>query len=210
MADEPVIERRTRAFLSLWRLSPVHDKIFIMNNDLINAAEEFKKGSLGEKFEILTNASPDCIKLFNIENKVEYMNPGGLAEHGFKSLDEALGFDWTMSVVPEQKEEISQKIRECVRDKKTITFDVHHLHEFANREWCSMSISPVFNERGEVKYFIGVSRDISDRKKMEDDINNKRVELEKFNKFMVDRELMMVELKRENEELKKRLDERCP
>jgi len=183
-----------------------------MNNDIINAAngEEFKQGSLGEKFEMLTNASPDCIKLFNLQNKVEYMNPGGLAERGFKDLDEAIGFDWTMSVVPEQREEISKKIAESVREKKTVSFDVHHLHEFANRDWCSMSISPVFNEQGEVKYFIGVSRDISDRKKMEEEINNKKDELEKINKFMIDRELKMIELKKENEELKKSLAENCP
>lgn len=130
--------------------------------------EEFNGENLDEKFETLTNASPDCIKLFSLENKVEYMNPSGLIEHSFKTLKDAIGFDWTNSVIPEQRAEISRKIDECIRDKKTVTFDVKHLHELANREWCSMSVSPVFDKKGVVKYFIGVSRDISARKKMEE------------------------------------------
>ena len=79
---------------------------------------EFEKEPLEEKFEILTNMSPDCIKLFNLENKIEFMNPGGLKEHGFKSLEEARGFDWTKSVIPEQREEILKKIKYTFLDKK--------------------------------------------------------------------------------------------
>lgn len=45
--------------------------------------------SLDETFKILTNASPDCIKLFDVNNKVLYMNPGGLREHRFKKLEAA-------------------------------------------------------------------------------------------------------------------------
>jgi len=164
-----------------------------------------KKESFDEKFEILTNTSPDCIKLFNLENKVEYINPSGLKEHGFKSLDEAIGFDWTKTVVPEQRGEVLRKIQESIREKKVITIDVKHLHESSDREWCSMSISPVFNAQGEVEYFIGISRDISDRKKMEEEIREYAAEQESINKSMIGRELRMVELKEENEKLKKEL-----
>lgn len=160
------------------------------------------KEELGEKFEVLTNASPDCIKLFNLDNKIEFMSPGGLKEHGFKSLEEAIGFDWTLSIVPEQREEIHNKIKESIREKKTVNLDVKHLPEFADREWCNLSISPVFDEEGNIKYFLGISRDISERKKMEEKIKKSNEEQNDLNKFMVNRELRMVELKEENARLK--------
>jgi PAS domain S-box-containing protein len=157
----------------------------------------FKENELlGEKFKMLTDASPDCIKLFNLKNEVLFMNPGGLREHGFKSLEEAQGFDWTKSIVVKQRKEVLDKIKESVEQKKAVALDVQHLPELANREWCSLSINPVFDEHGEVKYFVGISRDISDRKKMENEEN------ESF----VDRELKMVELKKQNEDLKAALE----
>ena len=174
-----------------------------MSNDTQRGDDGFSKESLGEKFEVLTNASPDCIKLFNLENKVEYMNPGGLKEHGFKSLEDAIGFDWTLSIVPEQRAEIARLIKEAVTEKKTISLDVQHLHELANREWCSLIVSPVFSANGDVKYFVGISRDISDRKEAEAKLAAYAKEQESLNKMMVDRELKMIQLKNQNECLSK-------
>ncbi len=156
-----------------------------------------------EKFEMLTEASPDCIKLFDLENKLLFMSKGGLEEHSFKTMGEAIGFDWTETVVPEQREEIRQKIKESIEERKIVSLDVKHLPEFANREWCHLLICPVFDDAGKVKYFVGISRDISDRKHSEEQMKRYIEELELFNKVTVGRELKMAELKKENEELKK-------
>lgn len=160
-----------------------------------------------ERFEMLMQASPDCIKLFDLDNKLEYMSPGGLAEHNFKTMEEAVGFDWTESVVPEQREEIRQKIKESIEQKKAVSLDVKHLPEFANREWCHLIINPVFDAKGEVKYFVGISRDITERKHSDEEIQKHVRELELFNKVTVDRELKMAELKKENEKLKEQCGE---
>lgn len=156
-----------------------------------------------DMFKALAESSPDCIKLFNLDNKIEYMNKGGLEEHNFKSADEAVGFDWTETVVPEQRDEVLRKIRESVDGKKTVYIDVHHLPEFSNRTWCSLSISPVFNGNGDVMYFVGISRDISERKRGEQElIIEMGTEREQLRNILAGRELMMSELKRENEDLK--------
>lgn len=166
-----------------------------------NSLPGFDEKSLAEKFKILTNAFPDCIKIFNLDNKVEYMNPGGLAEHGFKSMKDAIGFDWTKTVVPEQREEIRQKIKESIDERKTVFLDVEHLPEFANREWCAMVISPIFDDQGNITSFIGVSRDITARKHSEERVKEYLREVESLNKMMIDRELRMIELKKEYKDL---------
>ena len=56
-----------------------------------------------------------------------------------------------------------------------------------------------------VTHILNITRDVSDRKRSEEDISKKIIELERFNKIMVDRELKMVELKEEVSNLKKQL-----
>lgn len=165
-------------------------------NNLLD--QEFKKN----KFEMLVDVSPDCIKIFNLENKIEYLSKGGLEEHSFHSEQEAIGFNWVDSIVPEQRSEVLAKIKECVDEKKPVSIDVKHLPEFANREWCSLTINPVINDDGNIKHFIGISRDISERKRIEIELKNSLEEQEKLNNFMIDRELRIIELKKENGELR--------
>jgi PAS domain S-box-containing protein len=61
--------------------------------------------------------------------------------------------------------------------------------------------SAILDESGKVIMTIGVSRDITDEKTANELIIKKNEELESLNKLMVDRELKMVELKKENDRL---------
>ncbi len=159
-----------------------------------------------EKFKILAEASPDCIKLFGMDNKIVFMNQGGLLEHRFKRLEDAIGFDWVETIVPEQREAVKQKIEESIREKKAILIDVKHLPEYASREWCSLIVNPVFDAAGNVKYFVGISRDITDRKRSEEDLQKYAKMQDRLNRAMIDRELKMIELKKENERLKRAIE----
>ncbi|OHA85435.1 MAG: hypothetical protein A2591_03085 [Candidatus Yonathbacteria bacterium RIFOXYD1_FULL_52_36] len=156
-------------------------------------------------FKILADASPDCIKLFALDNKIKFMSQGGLKEHNLKTPEDAIGLDWTTTIVPEQRDEVLRKIKQSIAEKRAVSIDVQHLHEFSNREWCALIINPIFDESGNVKYFVGISRDISDRKKFEEEIQERSAEQSRLVNAMIDREIKMAELKRENDELRKSL-----
>lgn len=57
---------------------------------------------------------------------------------------------------------------------------------------------------------VAMYNDISERKQMEEEIQNRISELEQFTRFTVDREQRMIELKREVNELYERLGEKPP
>lgn len=58
---------------------------------------------------------------------------------------------------------------------------------------------PILDERGNPIYLLGISEDITDKAKAEILLKEKIQELEKVNKIMIDRELKMVELKKQLE-----------
>lgn len=70
-----------------------------------------------------------------------------------------------------------------------------------------VSTSPIFDEKGEYQGVVHIARDITQRKKMEEELKDRVDKLERFQKVMVDRELKMKELKAEIVALKKRLGE---
>ena len=70
----------------------------------------------------------------------------------------------------------------------------------------SLSISPIKDKTGEIIAAVTVARDITKLKLIEKDLKEKYENTEKLNKIMFDRELKMMELKKENQELKNKLE----
>ena len=64
-----------------------------------------------------------------------------------------------------------------------------------------VSTSPIFNEKGELTGSVHIAKDISEQKKIEEELNKKIESLERFQKITVDRELKMKELKEKIAEL---------
>ena len=62
--------------------------------------------------------------------------------------------------------------------------------------------SPIFDDQGKVIMTIGISHDITEQKEADEKLKASFKELEKVNTLMMDRELKMVELKKEIEALK--------
>ena len=76
-----------------------------------------------------------------------------------------------------------------------------------NKIWLSISISPLTNSTGQAIGAICTIHDITERKKAEEALAKKVEQLEHMNGFMVDREIRMVGMKKEVNELLLRLGE---
>lgn len=67
--------------------------------------------------------------------------------------------------------------------------------------WTEISIRLVLDEHRQPIEFIGISRDIRERKLMQDQIKQTLEELTRFNRAMIGREIRMIELKKEINEM---------
>ena len=71
-----------------------------------------------------------------------------------------------------------------------------------------VSTSPIFNEKGEIAGSVHIGKNISEQKRVQEELNKKIEFLEKFQKVTVDRELKMKELKSKVAELESKLQQK--
>jgi PAS domain S-box-containing protein len=89
--------------------------------------------------------------------------------------------------------------------KKQQVIEEKILDKDKNDVWLETIKSPIIDEEGEVIGTVGIARNITDRKKADEELKRRTEELERMNRLMVGRELKMTEMKKEIEELKKKV-----
>lgn len=134
---------------------------------------------LEEKYKVLTETSPDCIKLFDINGNLLYINPGGLKEHGLKSLDEALKKNWQAAdtLVDDDKLKFKKALKDAAKGIIS-TIEIRHTKKGADREACLEIIAPV-KDKNKVIAIYGVSRDITESKRIVRELVKSKEDLEK-------------------------------
>lgn len=153
------------------------------------------------KYRLLTENSSDCIKLFDLQGNLLFMNNGGKKEH-FLDIDADIKNFKIIDTISDEDKPKFKEFFEKAKNGISSVVELRHTKEGASREICSEMFQPVTDDGGKVVGVFGVSRDITKIKKVEEDLYSKIVDLEKINKFLVGRELKMIELKKEIEALK--------
>jgi PAS domain S-box-containing protein len=193
--DEDILEKRTGKMRGLF------PKIVQGTKE---QAEELK--AMDIKFKDLFDSSPDCIKVLDTNGKLLLLNKGGLAEHGFKSIGDTLGWDYLATISEEYVPSIKEALSRAANGG-TVSLDVSHkqgggIVGGSNRAWCNMTFSPSRDASGRIQNVLAVSKDISERKMAEEKLRETTEETERMNKLMVGRELKVIELKEELKKLK--------
>ncbi len=150
-----------------------------------------------KKYKVLTETSPDCIKLFDKNGKLIFISQGGLKEHRLKNAEDAGKWPYIESVVEQDRPKFKEALKKAILGEIS-TIEIRHLPAGSIREVCLETIAPVRNGDNEIIGIFGVSRDITELKRAEE-------ELTKLNKLMVGRELQMIELKKETNGLLREL-----
>ena len=99
---------------------------------------------------------------------------------------------------PREREEM---IRRLKREGKVLDFECRLLGKDGKILTCLNSVIPY----PDLETLEGSLVDITEREQAKKEIEHRNRELETMNRLMVDRELKMIELKKENEKLKKKL-----
>ncbi len=121
-------------------------------------------------FDTLTQYSPDCIKLFDTEGKLMFINKEGIREHGYKNIDEALkrGLEGILEGMTSESATAFKKAFAAALHGKVASAEIEHTIEGSDREFCLESVTPIRDNSGKISGIIGISRDVSEHRKEEE------------------------------------------
>lgn len=131
----------------------------------------------------------------------------GLFNHAYAQLtgytaDELRATNWAATLTPpEWREPEKQKLDELNRTGQPVRYEKEYLRKDGTRVSLELLVHLARDARGQPDYYYSFLTDITERKRADTALRATNAELARFNRLMVGREVRMVELKREVNEL---------
>ena len=121
--------------------------------------------------------SPVSIVITNRDGLIEYVNPRFTKVAGYSS-NEALGQNPRMLQSGETPAETYEQLWQTLLAGREWRGILRNRRKNGELFWEEASISPIIDEKGETTHFIAVKEDITERKRIEDELEQHRVNLE--------------------------------
>jgi PAS domain S-box-containing protein len=121
-------------------------------------------------YRTLVETSPDGIVMTDMDTNIIMVNQSAIEMLGYKKPKEVLGKSAFDLMAPEDRHRILGNIEEIVDTGHVKNVEFNFLHKNGSRIPIEFNASLIFDEKGEPKAFMGMSRDISERKKNEEQI----------------------------------------
>lgn len=126
-----------------------------------------------DKYQNLIENTPLCVKVFDKDGGLIFVNKGGREEHFLmdKNEEEIKKWDWLETVKDEYRDYAKSKFKEALEGKSSF-MELEHTKEGATHSWCRGYISPIKDDKNKIKSILFYSFDITDLKKYQNKIEN--------------------------------------
>lgn len=125
--------------------------------------------------------------------------PEGLQKMGIK--------EWGESIHPDDSKNVSELLDKAIKQCTKFDSEYRFMRKDGSYVYVEDRGIVLKDAKGKPYRMLGTMKDITYRKKADDEIKNRTEELERFNRLAVGRELKMIELKNRIEDLEKKLRE---
>ncbi|GAA4028175.1 hypothetical protein GCM10022281_03720 [Sphingomonas rosea] len=131
----------------------------------------------GRRFLVsVLGASPDCIKVIELDGTISFMNANGQQRMEITDFDQVRGRRWTDLWPPECHLLLTNALERAKRGERT-GFDAICPTAAGTPKWWDVSVAPINGEDGTVQSILAISRDITDRKQADDQLQLLNAEL---------------------------------
>ncbi|MCZ4695570.1 PAS domain S-box protein [Ancylomarina euxinus] len=119
-----------------------------------------------KRISMILETEPECVKILDLEGKLVYMNPAGLNMIDADNLDQVLGLSMLPLIGEEYKKTFADLIVRTLKGGGgKLEFQVTGLK--GRKIWLETNSVPLRLQNDEITGVLGITRDITDRKKVE-------------------------------------------
>jgi PAS domain S-box-containing protein len=133
-------------------------------------AEETLKESR-EMYRTLVETSPDAVSMTDLEGKITYASHRTLQVHGFDNPEELIGKSAFALIAPEDQERAVENLKKTLTEGSVRNLEYTMLKKDGSRFIGELNASLIKDVKGEPKAFIAITRDITERKKAEQELS---------------------------------------
>lgn len=124
-----------------------------------------------ERAAIVTDNTRSVVIITDSQIRIQWVNKAFTDVTGY-TLDDAIGKDLSLLHGPETDKKALKKSFKLLKNKEGFSAEVLKYSKTGQKYWMQINITPIFNEEGELVNFISVENDITQLKKVEEDIKN--------------------------------------
>lgn len=130
-----------------------------------------------KKLSIAVEQSPTSVIITNPDGVIEYVNSTFIELTGYSS-NEAVGKKPSILNSGHQADDFYKKLWDTITSGKTWTGDLLNKKKNGELYWESANITPVFDDHGQITHYLGVKEDITERKKVEQELFSSKRKIE--------------------------------
>ena len=153
-----------------------------------------------EKLRRILDSSPDAITVTDLNGNIIECNQATLMMHGFKKK-ELIGKNSLELFSPKDLERAKEGLKKTLESESVKNLEYTLLTKDGREFPAELSACLIKDTSGNPLSFVAITKDITERKKAEKNLKEKIEALERYKKLTVDRELKMIELKKQIKEL---------
>lgn len=132
---------------------------------VVGTGQVVEQSSDEEKWNFIDN-TPLCVKVFDKQGKLIFVNRGGRKEHFLKETDNILQWNWLDTVKEEYRVLVEEKLHRALQGEDGVC-ELEHTPEGSSNEWCSLTFSSVKDAKtSSVQSVLVFSTDITFLKKL--------------------------------------------
>lgn len=157
-----------------------------------------------EKYHMLVEHINQGLVQVDVDHRILYVNSAFCGIFGFSERELIGKIGYETIIHPDDRDFIKEKIgsRGDISDEK---YEARGIMKSGQTIWLAVSASSVKEDKGTLRGSVSLITDITESKRMEQQLKARMDELERFHRLTVGRELTMIELKKEVNELLKEL-----
>ncbi len=150
----------------------------VFNRDI---TQRIKQAELQLKLSTAVEQSANIVIITDVRGDIEYVNEKFLEFTGY-SKEEIIGKNTRILKSGKHDKSFYKNLWETILSGKQWSGEFQNINKTGELYWESATISPVFDRNGKIINFIAVKENITERKKIAEDLKNKNREYERLTK----------------------------